>query len=164
MLSYMLPVEEKSPTTRNFNLSLNLSSSSSHSDQQPQTQSDVVDETTKLLASERDEGGGSGETNGGGTSRSQQQKLIDSSQREDSFDSDASSKKIKMGKLTTTTKSVALKRWAFEFLCMALVFKFNSILQINNIETRTLNATLKCVNWEFFTQLLVNYSRYRRWC
>lgn len=67
---------------------------------------DTIDETTKLLASERcdsdAEGGGSGK---------EQNPLLDASQREDSFGSDASSRKIKMSKLqTSATKSVALKR------------------------------------------------------
>lgn len=99
-------------TTRNFNLSLNLNGSS-HGSQSGggasariNNNGDVIDETTKLLASERDS-----DMDGVGALISQEQPLLDSSQREDSFGSDASSRKIKMSKLsTTTTKSVALKR------------------------------------------------------
>ncbi|XP_055712449.1 uncharacterized protein LOC129807299 [Phlebotomus papatasi] len=94
MLSYMLPVEEKSPSPRNLNLSLNLNRNGGTTQQ-------IIDETSKLLASEstdhRDNSGFNGDHS-----------LI----KEDSFDSDASSKKIKMGKLTTT-KNVPLKRVSF---------------------------------------------------
>ncbi|GAB0089041.1 J domain-containing protein DDB_G0295729 [Sergentomyia squamirostris] len=92
MLSYMLPVEEKSPSPRNLNLSLNLNRSSGGSAQQ------IIDETSKLLASESTD---HREING-------DHALI----KEDSFDSDASSKKIKMGKLTTS-KNMPLKRVSF---------------------------------------------------
>ncbi|XP_059618753.1 uncharacterized protein LOC132263156 [Phlebotomus argentipes] len=90
MLSYMLPVEEKSPSPRNLNLSLNLNRNGANQQ--------IIDETSKLLASESTD---HREING-------DHSLI----KEDSFDSDASSKKIKMGKLTTT-KNVPLKRVSF---------------------------------------------------
>lgn len=117
MLSYMLPVDDKSSTSattttttmnRNFNMSLNLNGSSSHN--QPingNSTLDVIDETTKLLASERDPD----------AMEQEQNPLLDASQREDSFSSDASSRKIKMSKLQpTTTKSVALKRWVHRLI------------------------------------------------
>lgn len=84
-------------------MSLNLNGSSSH--HQPingNSTLDVIDETTNLLASERDSDA---------LEQQEQNPLLDASQREDSFSSDASSRKIKMSKLQpTTTKSVALKR------------------------------------------------------
>lgn len=117
MLSYMLPMDDKNPTsptqttTRNFNMNLNLNGTSQHTttnganNMNGNSTSDVIDETTKLLASERDS------DMDGGHPNQEQNPLLDASQREDSFSSDASSKKIKMSKLqTTTTKSVALKR------------------------------------------------------
>ncbi|XP_055683021.1 uncharacterized protein LOC129789920 [Lutzomyia longipalpis] len=94
MLSYMLPVEEKSPSPRNLNLSLNLNRNGGTTQQ-------IIDETSKLLASESTDHRESSAVNG-------DHSLI----KEDSFDSDASSKKIKMGKLSTT-KSVPLKRVSF---------------------------------------------------
>lgn len=114
MLSYMLPESTgnsatATTTTRNFNLSLNLNgSSSSHGSQSAAANGngDVIDETTKLLASERDS-----EMETGALISQELPLLLDSSQREDSFGSDASSRKIKMSKLTTTTtKNAALKR------------------------------------------------------
>lgn len=115
MLSYMLPESTgnsatATTTTRNFNLSLNLNgSSSSHGSQSAAAANgngDVIDETTKLLASERDS-----EMETGALISQELPLLLDSSQREDSFGSDASSRKIKMSKLTTTTtKNAALKR------------------------------------------------------
>lgn len=90
-------------TTRNYSLSLNLNGA-------PTTGSAMngnsVEETRRLLESERkDSEDKPGEED-------EQNPLLDASQRDDSFGSDASSRKIKMSKLqTTATKSVALKRW-----------------------------------------------------
>lgn len=95
-------------TTRNYSLSLNLNGNT--------TAMDVIDETTNLLASERcdsdTEGrGGGGRAAGAPAAAEERNPLLDASQREDSFGSDASSRKIKMSKLqTTATKGVALKR------------------------------------------------------
>lgn len=94
-------------TTRNYSLSLNLNGNT--------TAMDVIDETTNLLASERcdsdTEGRGGGGRAAGAPAAEERNPLLDASQREDSFGSDASSRKIKMSKLqTTATKGVALKR------------------------------------------------------
>lgn len=108
MLSYMLPMEESSSKppnmTRNFNLSLNPNGSTSNG---AKTMT-VIDETTKLLASERSD---LEEVEGKEIETGEEHNpLLDAIQREDSFDSDGSSR-IKMNKLhTTATKSVALKR------------------------------------------------------
>lgn len=113
MLSYMLPMEEKSSTTtsnttmtttRNYNMSLNLNHGSPSNAMNGNGNLEVIDETTKLLSSERCDS----DAEGGGK---EQNPLLDASQREDSFGSDASSRKIKMSKLQApATKSVALKR------------------------------------------------------
>jgi hypothetical protein len=55
----MLPMEEKSPTARNLNLSLNLQKTTSKSHNSSDTDEhnahdDLIDENTKLLKSERD--------------------------------------------------------------------------------------------------------------
>lgn len=74
MLSYMLPVEEKSPTSRN--LSLNLQNPNTVSQQSSDTDEhnphdDLIDESTKLLTMEREfsgprSNGGTNGTNGNG--------------------------------------------------------------------------------------------------
>lgn len=56
MLSYMLPVEEKSQNTRNLSLNLNLQNttqSQTSSDTDPHESDDIIDENTKLLTIER---------------------------------------------------------------------------------------------------------------
>jgi hypothetical protein len=57
MLSYMLPVEEKSPTARNLSLNLNNSNNTSNtSDTSGNNTDDIaddIDENTKLLIGER---------------------------------------------------------------------------------------------------------------
>lgn len=56
MLSYMLPVEEKSQNTRNLSLNLNLQNttqSQTSSDADPHESDDIMDENTKLLTIER---------------------------------------------------------------------------------------------------------------
>lgn len=56
MLSYMLPVEEKSQNSRNLSLNLNLQNttqSQTSSDTDQHEHEDVIDENTKLLTIER---------------------------------------------------------------------------------------------------------------
>lgn len=58
MLSYMLPVEEKSQNSRNLSLNLNLQNttqSQTSSDTEQLEHEDIIDENTKLLTIERQE-------------------------------------------------------------------------------------------------------------